>query len=116
MKYEEPTEITKEAVRAALSGPTELAAEALIRAALTIKDCEWVESVLIEALSDPRVDVQKAALISFGHLARIHKRRNLSKTIPLLRKYANDPVLGGVAEDAIEDINIFIDPETPHPV
>jgi flavin-binding protein dodecin len=108
MKYEGLTPISKEAVEAALTSTVTATTEALMRAALTIDDRRWVESVLIEALSDSRIEVRRAALLSFGHLARVHHEISLGTVVPLLQSYATDPILGGTASDALEDIAMFV--------
>ena len=108
VKYEALEPIDRKSVIEALSGPDCDAAEALIRASLTIRDRVWVESLLLSALSDQRLEVQKAALLGLGHLARIHHALDLERIIPILRKYAAHASLGGVAEDALDDIAMFI--------
>ncbi|PYP83434.1 MAG: hypothetical protein DMF61_23370 [Blastocatellia bacterium AA13] len=110
MKYEAPKPISKESVLDLLDGADDIAPEALIRAALTIGDRQWVESSLIKALSDPRQEVRRAALLGFGHLARLYGQLNLKIVVPLLKQYVGDDVLGGTAEDALEDIAIFVRP------
>src|SRR5450755_313548 len=112
MKYEELEPISKENVLKALQGTDNDASEGLIRAALSIDDAPWVESVLTDALSDGRFEVRRAAILSLGHLARIHRRITLEKVIPLLQNCANDPSLAGSAEDALGDIAMFVRPRT----
>ena len=112
MKYESPDPISKQSVLDVLDGSDEIGSEAIIRAALTISDREWVESTLLKALSDQRLEVRRAALLGFGHLARLHGQLDLEMVVPLLKQYLGDDVLGGTAEDALEDIATFVRPRS----
>ncbi|MBZ5512527.1 MAG: hypothetical protein LAN70_15340 [Acidobacteriia bacterium] len=107
MNYEEPKQISKEAVQRALVSSSQIASDALIRAALTIDDWEWVESVLVGALSDQRYEVRRAALVALGHVVRLHHRLHLDKVVPLVQRCALDSNLAGTAEDTLEDIAMF---------
>lgn len=112
MKYEAPKPISKQAVLEALGGCDEVASEALVRAAITIDDRIWVESTLLRALSDQRLEVRRAAILGFGHLARTHRQLTLEMILPLLKQYVEDTDLGGTVEDALEDIAMFVSPQS----
>jgi hypothetical protein len=112
LKYEEPKPISKEAVQKALSGSDEgTACEALVRAACTSNDRQWVEATLVSALSDGRVAVRKAALVALGDLVRVHHRIDLNVVIPLLGNFLRDPVLYGTATDTLAEIATFFTQE-----
>lgn len=107
MKYEQPKPISKDAALQSLKGTCEVASEALIRAAMTIQDRNVAELILLRGLSDSRAEVRRAALIGFGHVARIHRKLSLSGILPEIQKLANDPELQGTVEDVLEDIAMF---------
>ncbi len=43
-----------------------------------------------------------------GHIARIHKSIDIDRALPVLRSAMNDPRIAGYAEQAIEDIEIYV--------
>ncbi len=108
MEYEELPPITRDRLDEVLrKGSPEEAARGLLRMALNDPDWQWAEQRCLAALHDRREDVRRAAITSFGHLARLHHCLTLQSVIPELRKLKNDPRLGGIAEDALEDILLF---------
>jgi hypothetical protein len=108
MKYQNLPPITHELLEKALAGPLpDAAAEALLRMALNEPDWRWAEQVCLVALRDRREEVRAAAITSFGHLARIHHALSTDVVVPRLVELQDDPKLGGLAEDAIEDILMF---------
>jgi hypothetical protein len=63
MKYHEPLPITREEVKKDLtSRDSRVAAEALVRMALSESDWKWAEHVCLIALKDDRAEVKIAAL------------------------------------------------------
>jgi len=71
-------------------------------------DRERVEGVLIDCLS-PDVDpqIRTLAVTCMGHVGRIHRAVGID-VIHRLKELLDDPVLGGVAEDALGDIASFV--------
>jgi hypothetical protein len=90
------------------SGNTEKATDALLSLTLNDPDRVWVERLLLQQL-DPGRDVQirSLALTCLGHLARIHGTISKELVVPRLDELARDPLLGGIAEDALADIRRF---------
>jgi hypothetical protein len=109
-RFEQPAPISREELRRDLSSPNpDITATALISMALYERDWRWAESVCLSALGDdPRRAVKQAALIGLGHLARIHHTLHLEIVVPVVQELLNDPDLGGIAEDALQDIIRFV--------
>lgn len=108
MKYEELPPITHDELEQALASKSaEDAAVALLRMALNDPNWAWAEKKCLAALHDGRAPVRAAAVTGLGHLARIHRKVTKEAVIPELQKLKGHPELGGLAEDALEDILIF---------
>jgi|SRR5215475_13429389 len=108
MHYEDVLPIDRDELRRALKSNSEgRAAKAVIAVALHDPDWKWAEKQCLNALKDPRSDVRAAGVTGLGHIARIHGRITASVIIPKLEALKADKSLGGVAEDAIEDILFF---------
>lgn len=82
--------------------------DALIRITYYDHDYKWVQSKCIRFLDSNDLNVKRLAIICLGHLARIHKQLDKEAVIPLLKKLQNDPNVGGAAEDALDDIESFL--------
>lgn len=109
MKYEDVLPISRQELRDALaSDSNERAARAIIAAALHDPDWTWAEQQCLVALQDKREEVRAAAIIGLGHIARVHGRSTLSVVIPALKALSSDQHLGGMVEDAIDDILMFV--------
>lgn len=80
----------------------------LIRASLTIDDPGWLQNILLESLGIDDDDIHYAALLGLGHVARIHRCLDLAIVVPLVEKHLDDPKVGGTAEEALSDIEIFM--------
>jgi len=108
MKYEELPAISRDELEMALvRAKPPGAARALLRMALHEPDAAWAERKCLGELNDDRDDVRAAAVVGLGHLARIHHTLLDPRVLEELRKLQQDPRLGGVAEDALEDILTF---------
>ena len=110
LRYHELGPISKIEVQESIKGDVQAASEALIRAALSIADRDWVESVLVDSISDKRLEVRRAAILAIGHLARIHRKITLEKVVPLLQSCSNEQSIAGAAEDALNDVMMFTGP------
>jgi hypothetical protein len=88
-------------------GTPEEAARALLRMAMNETNWRWAQEKCLWALHDWRDEVKAAAITSLGHLARIHHTLSLEIVVPELQKMKGDPKLGGIVEDALEDILMF---------
>jgi hypothetical protein len=52
--------------------------------------------------------VRGLAATCLGHLARIHRQLDTATVIPRLNEMLTDPDVKGVAQDALDDISVFI--------
>lgn len=105
----EPDEPWRAEMLAAIeSDDVALSTQSLLELTYNDPDGEWVERVVLEHL-DTRYDVQLRGLAAtcLGHLARIHGRITRHTVVPALRALLSDPVLGGRAQDALDDIGQF---------
>ncbi len=109
MTYEDVSPISRQELHDALTSDSdERAARAIIATALHDPDWTWAEQQCLQALQDHRDDVRAAAAIGLGHIARVHGKSTLSVVIPALEALRSSQHLGGIAEDAIEDILMFV--------
>ncbi len=108
MEYHDLPPVSHAELYAALSSPAaERAAAAVISVGLHEPDWRWAEQVCLDVLKDAREEVRAAAVTSLGHIARVHGKITARIVIPALESLLNDPSLGGIAEDALEDIRLF---------
>lgn len=109
MRYEEPQPIERsDAERAFASGDPAHITDALVRATHSDPDWMWLQKQCVRFLSSDSAEVRGLAATCLGHIARIHGRLDLDTVIPLLTRAKSDPVTGGRAEDALDDISTFI--------
>src|SRR5262249_1740885 len=110
MQYEEIDPISRSDAMAALgsANPTDMC-EALVRLTFHDPDWQWVQNLCIELTKSSTVEVQSTAILCLGHLARIHKALDLEKVAPLLIELRKVPLLSGRADDAMDDIEIFLE-------
>lgn len=89
-------------------GSLEEATDALLSLTHNDGDREWVENVLVHRI-DEKYDLQirELAVVCIGHLARLHHVIS-DETAALLVKLTRDPALRGFAEDALDDVNIYV--------
>ena len=109
MLYEDIQPISRADFRRALdSSVEEHVARAVLAVALHDVDGKWAEEQCLNALKDPRQNIRAAGILGLGHIARIHGSITTSRVCPELEALKSDPTLGGVAEDALEDITLFV--------
>jgi hypothetical protein len=114
LKFEQPLPITKLEVEDSLANAdSNIPAQALIRMALWETDWVWAERMALRALEDPRKQVKMAALVAIAHLARLHHRLHLELVLPAIKGQLHDPDCGGTAQDALDDIALFINKRGP---
>ena len=91
------------------SEDTTVATDALLYLCFNIDDPEWIQIKCIEVIqahcSD---DIRGLALTCLGHVARMHKVINKALVIPVLFETLKHSTLSGRAQDALDDIDIFI--------
>jgi hypothetical protein len=82
--------------------------KALIAAALHDPDRIFVETYIEKLLRNDDPWIRGVAAIAAGHVARIHRELNIDRIVPLIRDLLNDPRTSGNAQDALDDIGIFL--------
>lgn len=108
MRYEEPEPITEHDAQPALgSDDVDLVCRTLVRVVHSPLDAAWIERQCLEATKSEHPEVRRTAATCLGHLARIHGRVDLKKVMPALRRLLKDPTTAGVAEDTLEDLQLF---------
>ena len=108
-RYDEPEPMDRATADSALrSGDSAAICRALVAVAFHDPDWVWVQEHCLRLLSAVDPDVRGVAATSLGHLARIHGALDLARVEPRLRELRNDPVAGGRAEDALDDIQQFM--------
>lgn len=91
------------------SNNSERICDALIRVTYHDDDYKWVQNKCITFLQSDDLDVKRLAVICLGHLARIHSKLDKKLVIPLLEKLRKDKDVKGVVEDALDDIDMFLE-------
>ena len=76
-------------------------------------DAEWAQDVCISFSSHKDEDISGLAITCIGHSARINRATNKERVISFLKEKLNDPRLSGRAQDAIDDIDIFVKDASP---
>lgn len=72
-------------------------------------EIKWVVEKLIDLTTHSDEDVRGLAVTSFGHVARLyHTLGHYNRVTNLLEQIKNDPLIGGRAQDALEDIEIYL--------
>ena len=114
MKYEELPPIRRDkAVIELESENTERVARALVGLALHERDRAWVEDVLAVHLQSGDPWIRGVAATCAGHVARVHRALDTFRLVPLIEALASDLSTIGRMEDALEDIEMFVDAEKP---
>ncbi|MGW6458241.1 hypothetical protein ACWF94_20400, partial [Streptomyces sp. NPDC055078] len=86
-----------------------LATRALLALTYDDPDRKRVEAILLDRLASDEADgqIKALAVTCVGHLGRIHKSVS-TDAVHRLEGLLDDPVLGGLAEDALGDLNHFV--------
>jgi hypothetical protein len=100
--------MSREAALSAIgSTDVDARARALVAVSLHDPDGEWVANLCAELLDDNDSNMRAVAATCLGHVARIHPQIDLKRVVPVLRRLASDPVVGGRASDALDDIALY---------
>lgn len=83
---------------------------AVLSAALNSGDGIWAEKVCFKLVNHSDPTVRGNALLSLGHIARIHGKLDRKRAIKTLEAALNDEdeFVRGHAEDALEDVQHFV--------
>lgn len=109
MKYEEiePMKRTS-ALEAIDSGDILQLSKALVSVALHDPDRAWIEDLLKRFLVHEDPWVRGVAATCVAHVARIHRALDTASIVPLLEALKKDPTTCGKAQDALDDIEVFV--------
>lgn len=82
--------------------------DGLLSASYWEPDWHWVQEQCLRYLESPDSKVRAFAAQGLGYLAVFHGKSDLDRVIPRLTALLNDPEVGPITEDAIEDIRHFV--------
>jgi hypothetical protein len=86
-----------------------VAKNALLYLCFNIDDPEWIQVKCVQVVQNHQSDdVRGLALTCIGHVARMHKTINKVLVIPVLLKGLKHNTLSGRAQDALDDIDIYV--------
>ena len=109
MVYEGLGPITIPDAEAALaSGEARSIGRALLRLALHGPDWRLAEARALQHLAHPDVWVRRNAATALGHVARLSRALDIDSVVPALTALLSDPDVRGYAEDALDDIEVFM--------
>lgn len=107
--YADPPPITRGAAqRAFASTDAREICGALVSATFSDPDWRWVEWKCLEFCRHANPEIRGLAATCLGHLARIHGQLSLDKVKPCLQDLRSDPEVAGRAEDALDDIEMYL--------
>lgn len=106
MIYDNLGPITRGDFVAATRQGGDAAARGLLQVALFESDQAWAEDQCLTALASTDPKVLLAAVTSAGHLVRRHGGLR-PEIVNRLRELRQDGLVGGMAEDALEDLRVF---------
>jgi hypothetical protein len=108
LQYQETLPISCEEARENLKSDNPICVnDALVRLTYHDPDWQWVQDQCLQLLNSNDPVVKGLAVSCLGHLARIHKIIDTAKVVPILNSLLEDPNVGGRAEDALDDIEMF---------
>jgi len=106
--YKEPENIDKNKfLKVIASGVTTLMCDAIVGAAYSINDYDWLLQQYVSLLKHTDLEVREVAITCIGHLARLNEDANKNELLGILVPLLSDNDLAGGTEDAIDDVNIF---------
>jgi hypothetical protein len=68
---------------------------------------DWVLKRLIDLSSSEDVNVKNLTITCIGHIARLRGEIDRSLVMPVLQRLLQDSNFSGIAQDALDDIEIF---------
>lgn len=109
MHYKDVLPITRqEAELAFSSGNVPQICDVLVRVTYHGPDWEWVQAQCLHFGKHPHPEIRGLAATCIGHLARIHGVLNTEVVCPLLEELLEDPEISGRAQDALDDIKVYL--------
>jgi hypothetical protein len=80
----------------------------LVRVAYHEPDYVWAQDCCLRFCSHEDSQVRSVAALCLGHIARIHRKLELNKVMPVLRRLLKDELTSCRAEDALDDIKRYV--------
>lgn len=109
MRYVEPLPITKARAEEILAGGNgDEICEAMVALAFYEADWRWTQERCLELTHHADWTLRAIAATCLGHLARIHRTLEMDRVRPRLVELMNDPQTRGYAENAADDIKMFM--------
>jgi hypothetical protein len=104
------TEYSKQELEGQLkAADKDVVIDALMYLCFNIEDPEWIQDKCIEAIESGKdEDVRGLGITCIGHVARMYSQINRDKVMPVLKRCLENPTLSGRAEDALQDIEMFV--------
>ena len=101
--------MSEEELRGAMtSGDTAAISNAVLSESLHSDDVTLAVQYCLAALNSPHAAVIRAGVIGLTHVARRHRTFGGARVLPLLESLKANDEFTSLVEDAIEDIDIFI--------
>ena len=110
LRYQEPSPLSRtEAERRLRSDDPAVVCPGLVDVAFYEPDWRWVQEHCLRLADSVDPNVRGIAATCLGHLARIHRTLDLERALPVLRRLQHDKAVQGQADEALDDIGIFIE-------
>lgn len=113
-KAPEPIE-REEAIRFFATGTDDEILDALLSVALYDEDWKWSQEQCLHFINHANTDIRRIAALGLGHIARIHRNLDRKHVVSVLNKLIKEDKnvsVVGTAEDALDDINMFMPEES----
>ncbi len=95
-------------IAAQASGDPMVRANALLEVVHADDDAAWLQARCLELITgSDHANDRRLAVLCLGHIARLHGVAG-PEVVSLLTELTHDPTLGGTAEDALADVEIFV--------
>jgi hypothetical protein len=109
LKYEEIGPISHRQAGASFSsGDVERIARTLVALGLHDTDWKWAQQQCLRFLKHSSEVVVSAAIVALGHIARVNRSIDKAVVVSALRTISADPRFTGKAQDALDDIDMYI--------
>ncbi|MBC3879964.1 hypothetical protein H8K35_06495 [Undibacterium sp. LX40W] len=110
MIFQSDTNLDRADLNAAfLSKDPQVICDALVTMAFYEADWNWAQEKCLSFLKSSDIQVAGLAATCLGHIARIHRRLDKERVLIALRDASlNTPFIAGKVEDALDDIDTFI--------
>jgi len=109
MHYKDVLPITRQEAETAFSSENlEEICDALVRVTYHDPDWGWVQAQCLRFGKHPHSEIRGLAATCIGHLARIHGVLDMESVRPVLDELLKDPEVSGRAQDALDDIKVYL--------